>query len=67
MTERRRRPTLDQPHFSPLFAPAGESVPRKLRPPAEPANDRLQRRFDPVSQPGICTNSGEKNQLATRP
>ena len=67
MTERRCRPALDQPHLSPSFGPASESVPRKLRPPPEPTDNRLQHCFDQVSQPGIRADSAEENHLAAGP
>jgi len=46
MTKWRHRPALDQEHIASLFGPLCESVPRKLCPPSEPANDRLQQEFD---------------------
>src|SRR6516164_126223 len=67
MTEWRHRPALDQAHIGSLFGPASESAPRKLRPPSQPANDRLQQEFDQMSQAGICTDATEEDHLPTRP
>ena len=67
MTKRRHRPALDQAHIGSPFGPANESVPAKLRPPPEPANDRLQQSFDQVPQAGICTDAAEENHLTAGP
>jgi len=67
MTKWRHRPALDQAHIGSPFDPASESVPRKLCPPSQPANDRLQQEFDQMSQAGICTDSTEEDHLSARP
>jgi len=67
MTEWRHRPALDQTHIGSPFGPASESVPRKLRPPSQPANDRLQQEFDQMSQAGIRTDPTEEDDLAAGP
>ena len=67
MTERRHRPALDQAHVWSPFDPASKSAPRKLRPPSEPTNDRLQQPFDQAPQAGIRTDAAEQDHLAAGP
>ena len=53
MTERRHGPALDQAYIVSPFGPASEEVPRKLRPPPEAANDRLQDLLDHAPDAGL--------------
>ncbi len=66
MTERRHRPALDQAHIGSPFGPQGESIPRKLGAPSEPANDRLQQPFDQVAKAAIRTDAADEDHLAAR-
>ena len=67
MTERRHRPALDQAHIGSLLCPESESVPRKLGPPSEPTNDRLQQPFDQAPKTGVRTDAAEEDHFAARP
>ena len=67
MTERRRRPALDQAHAGSALGPASESIPTKLRPPSKATNDGLQPYLDQMSQPGIRTDTTEEDHLAAGP
>ena len=67
MTERRHRPALDQVHIGSPFGPANESVPAELRPPSEPANNRLQHSFDQMPQASISTDAAEENHFTAGP
>ena len=66
MTERRHRPPLDQAHIGSLLCPESESVPRKLGPPSESTNDRLQQPFDQVPKAAIRADTAEEDHLAAR-
>jgi hypothetical protein len=67
MAEWRHRLALDQAHISSPFGPARESIPRKLRPPSQPTNDRLQQYFDHTTQTAIRTNTADEDHLAAGP
>src|SRR5271166_4478782 len=64
MTEWWHRPALDQAHIRLPFGPANESVPRKLRPPPQPTNERLQQPLDQVPESAIGTDAAEENDFA---
>ena len=62
MTEWRHRPALDQSHIVAPFGPAGEPLPGKLRPPSEPAYDRLQQSLDHAPQAGLGTDTTDQDR-----
>ena len=67
MAERWHRPALYQADIGSPFGPQGESVPRKLGAPSEPANNRMQQPFYQMPKTAIRTDAAEEDHFATRP
>src|SRR5215469_4554665 len=66
MIERRHRLPLDKMDVRSTRDPIGESLPRKIESPAEPAHNRPQRFLDSAPQATFGPDAIGENDLSTR-